>query len=220
MESGLTCRTFCNRLRCYYFNPKNNYLKQIDLLFKSVLKKYKNTNNDLIKLFSETFSNKRFTGLNKIYNDDKFEVKEYCITSVININNFINKYNVTNILDTYNYKFKIKGYIGGIIDNLNYNVWFDFRKFDDLLKDLDFVCLNNYIYNITHKKNRDCIAMSVPDNIFYKIKFNITDYTINNGYFTSMKKNKLRIRGDHCLNCENNCKPIIINGLDRLDILI
>jgi hypothetical protein len=87
-------------------------------------------------------------------------------------------------------------------------------------KRLDFFELNNYIYNTTKKKSNDLLVVCVPENNFFLIKYEKDNYTIKRGFITSVSKFKFKRSGEHCLSCKNTCKPLIINGLDRLKKLL
>lgn len=216
------CETFGERLfRCYYYKEYTSYAKIANNLFTKLLREYsRDTSVSFIELFSNLFSNRAYTGIYRIYREHRSEFKEFCAKIAANLDTFLNTYDVSCLMNEYNYQYKIKGYMGGAIRDKNLNVWFSFKNFEETKKVLDFVCLNNYLYNTVHGTTRDCLAMSTPDNVFYLVNYNDEDYTIRRGFLTSMKNNKLRNRGPHCMNCESNeCKPTVINGLERLRVL-
>jgi len=220
-ETGITCKTFCNRLfKCYYFKEKESYLKNIRLLFDRILTVYKATNLPITELFAKKLSSRSFTGLNRVPASDRQEFRALCVTCAINLSNLLDEYLIDHILDRYYYKWKIRGHIAGILHGTkDYNLSLSYENASLTQKDLDFATFNNYIYNISHKLANDCLVMSVPTNTFFLVPYDERDYTIKRGFLILTKWNKLRVRGEHCLRCQRQCNPIWINGLDRLKIL-
>lgn len=216
-ETGITCRTFSNRLfNCSEFKERDDYIKTSRLLFERILKKYKDPDNtkSLIEIFGTEFTNKSFTGIRGIFSEHTIDYKQYCLSSIINLNSFFNMYSPTHIMDTYNYKFKVKGKMGCVIPG--HNVYFFYKNMLEVEKDLDFACVNSYIYNMFYGLSNACLVMSVPTNAFYLIENEEKDYTMGRGFFTQIKRHKLKRRGDHCTRCKHSCKALYLNGLDRL----
>jgi len=123
-------------------------------------------------------------------------------------------------MDKYLYAYILEGFIHGEIINKNLNVHLSFTNLIETEKILDFAALNSYIYNISNNKSNSCLVMIVPLNAFYLVPYTTTDYSLRHGYISTNIKNKLRRKGTHCRTCKNECKPLFINGLDRLDSLI
>ena len=221
-STGITCKTFCDRLfKCYYFKEKESYLKGVRLLFDRILFRYKTDTRSIIELFAEELSSRSFTGLRRIPASERQEFRTFCTTCAINLSNLIAKHQIDHILDEYCYKWKLKGSIAGILHGTtNYNLILSYENASLTQKDLDFAILNNYIYNISNGLANDCLVMSVPTNVFFLVPYEERDYTIKRGFLTLTKGNKLRIRGEHCLQCQRNCNPTWITGLDRLEGMI
>ena len=214
-DTGLTCRTFCNRLlHCYYLKEKNDYVKTSRLLFERVLKEYRDTDKSLLTSFVKEFTNRAFTGIRAVYSEHTIDYKTFCVNCITNLDLFFETYEPTDIMHRYTYRYKIKGYIGCRIPG--YNVHFFYKNLKETEKDLDFACINSYIYNQVHNLSNACMVMCVPANVFYLMDYDEKDYTMGRGFLTQTKRNKLKRRGDHCVRCKHNCKPLYINGLDRL----
>lgn len=222
MPSPVTCRTLSNRLyKCYYLKEKDDYRKSAELLFNRLLGLYSlDTSQSFIKLFSDEFNRRSYTGDRLIYSNDREFFKENCIAWAANIDNFITKFGLTNILSSYCYKKKVKGYIHGQTRRNTINVSFSYKKAVPTHKNLDFFGLNNYIYNQVNELDNDCIVMSVPTNSFYLIEYDSSDYTIKRGFIASILKSRSRVRGEHCKECQMTCKSKFINGLERLEGII
>lgn len=219
-ESGLTCKSFYNRKNCYYYKEsKKYYIFQIEEVFKKIFKELNTSKISFITTAVNKFANRSYTGIKNVYLEDRSIFKKYCLDSMIFIDKFFNLYTPDKIGDTYNYKFKIKGIMDAVILKKKWNVSFCFRNYDDTNKILDFYSLNNYIYNQVNNISNDCLVVSVPDEVFYLIKYDSKDYTIKRGYLTSMNINKIKNRGYYCKFCKNNCKPTIIKGLNRLEVI-
>jgi hypothetical protein len=221
-STGISCQTFCNRLyKCYYYKEKNSYLKTARLLFERILKQYDHTKDIFMSNFSHEISTRSYTGVRTVLANDRGDFRSFCTNCAININNIIKKFKISNINDTYCYKWLIKGYISGILHgNKDYNLWLSFENNTLTQQDFDFVGINNFLYNRCKGTLNDAIAMVVPTNSFWIIPYDIQDYTIKRGFLTTTKRNKLKKRGIHCLRCANNCNPSWINSLDRLGTLI
>lgn len=217
-ETGLTCRTFCNRLfKCSQFKESEDYVKMSRLLFERILKKYRaDTTQSLVDIFAREFTNKSFTGIRIVYSEHTMDYKRFYLDSITNLNEFFQEFNPTHIMDPYNYKFKIKGTIGCQIPG--FNVQFFYKNLQEVEKDLDFACLNSYIYNQVNGLSNACLVMSVPTNVFYLMDYNEKDYTMGRGFFTQTKRTHIKRRGSYCNRCVHSCKPLFINGLDRLEM--
>jgi len=223
MDTGITCLTFYNRMiRCFYYKEKNNYVKIVNHLFKRVFSRIKKTGEDFLLVFTEELNSKCFTGYSSIYHEHKSEMNNYIINCSKNIMMFINKYGIMNIQDQFNYKFRIKGMIDGIthINNQYYNLHFSYKNLLETQKVLDFYQINNYIYNICNNKDNNCLIMCVPSNYYLIIKYNPEDYTMKRGFISSIENNKTRKRGNYCISCKNMCEPLLVNSLNRLEMII
>lgn len=220
---GITCRKFYNRLTlCYYFKERDNYVKGVRLLFNNILDEYSKNNISLLEIFAQKFSSRSYVGRNSVVTVNREEFKTFCLSCAINLDRLFSRISITNILDNYYYNWKIKGFIHGIINsqNKNYNLSLSFEERKLTEKDVDFFCLNNYIYNRAKGKSNDLIVMSVPQDVFYMVPYENKDYTIQRGFLTFSKGNRIRKRGEHCTNCVHDCKPSFYNGLERLSLAL
>lgn len=222
LSTGITCKTFCDRLyKCYHFKEKESYLKKVGLLFNKALVEYKIRKVSILTIFAEQLSSRSFTGPRRMQANEREEFRKICTDCAINLSNLFDTYELTDVLDNYAYKWKIKGQISGILHaTKDYNLQLSYENASLVQKDLDFFSVNNYIYNITHGLKNDTLVMSVPTNTFFLVPYEERDYTIKRGFLTITKGNQLRLRGEHCLRCERKCNPMWINGLDRLTALI
>jgi len=185
------------------------------LLFERILRKYSSdTDQSLIDIFANKFTNKSFTGIRIVYSEHTVDYKQFCLDSIRNLNMFFESFKISHIMDRYSYKHTIKGTIGCRIPG--YNVHFFYKNLGEVEKDLDFAILNNYIYNQVNDLSNACMVMSVPTNMFYLLNYEEKDYTMGRGFFTQTKRTKIKRGGNHCIRCKHNCKPLYINGLDRL----
>jgi hypothetical protein len=217
-STGITCKTFADRLyKCHYFKEKESYMKGVRLLFEKILNRYKIEKRPLIELYAEELSTRSFTGPRRIPADERREFRDLCTNCIIKLSNLFESYNIDTINDPYSYKWTIKGYMSGILHGIkDYNLWLSFENASLVQKDLDFVVLNSYLYNVTHEIANDALVMSVPTDVFFIVPYNERDYTIKRGFLTTTKRNAIRKRGEYCIRCSNNCNPSWINGLDRL----
>lgn len=220
MPSPVRIDTFYKRMcGCYYFNEKDTYIKNTTLLFNGIIKKLSKTNKTFLEIFAESFNSKSYSGKSLIYVEDKVLFKDYCIKCAENLNNFLSLNNISNILDYYNYKYKLFGYIDGIIEGNNTTIQFSYKNAIDTQKDVDFYSLNNYIYNAVKNTSYNTIIMSVPTDTYFQVNYDKSDYTIKRGYILKILTSKMRRKGLHCLNCTNQCKPTFINSLIRMEQL-
>lgn len=221
--TGITCKKFYNRLAyCYYFKERQTYTKNARLLFNKILNIYAKEEKALIEIFSNEFSNRSYVGKNSVEKVNREEFKTFCLNCAINLDRLFSEYKIISMLDKYCFKWKVKGYIDCIIKSLNkeYNLSLSFEERKITEKEVDFFCLNNYIYNECKNKTNDLLVMCVPQDLFYLVPYNDKDYTIQRGFLTFSKINKLRRRGEHCNRCFNSCKPRFYNGLERLKLII
>lgn len=218
ISTGISCISFSQRLlRCSYFKEKDDYLKGARLLFERILKKYDGSKS-IVELFAEEFSNRAYTGVRRIYTTDREMFREFCVACAINLDLLFSSHSVTNIMDNFNWKWKIKGTVGCILNMKNkFNVYFVFKNISSTKKEVDIYSLINYIYNEASGNNNDALVMSVYTNSFFLVPYDKTDYTIQRGFATFTKRNKLRKRGDHCGQCKESCKPEFFSNLDRLE---
>lgn len=218
-STGLSCKTFYNRMtKCHYYKRKDNYTRNARLLFEKVLQRVKSTGSTVNCIFADVFEKRAYTGRNAIPLEDREQFKAFCIGCCINISTLFTKVKLNDIMIPYIYKWKIKGLMHSllIIKNKEYNLSMCFENRQLTEDDIGFLCLNNHFFNKSHKKENDLIVMDVPQNLFYLISYEPKDYTIQRGFLTFNKGNNLRIRGKHCSDCLNTCKPKFHNGLNRL----
>jgi hypothetical protein len=209
--------------KCYYYAENNTYIKYIDILFNKVLSIYsKDATKSFFSIFSDRFSSYSYTGIKFVYKKDKEEFKNLCTSYANKINSFIETYKLININDSVTYKGKIKCSIGGTIQEKNKNVFFSFKNYQDTQKELDFYLLNNYIYNKIKNLTNDCLVYCVSIDAYFLVKYEDNDYTniTKRGLIKSIKNCKIKSQGEHCVSCRNKCKPMIINGLNRLNSIL
>jgi hypothetical protein len=222
MSSPITVESFCNRAhRCAYYKEIESYVKSSRLIFVNALKLYgRDKSKSFLDIFSKEFSSRSYTGLRQVYKSDIKDFKDYCVKCAINISNFLNTINPSNIMDVAIYKHKIKAEVGGICQDKKLNIFFSFKNSLDTSKTLDIHCLSNYICNIVNQTNNNCLIMSVPTDSYFKINYEERDYTMQRGYISSIVKRKQRKPGDYCTTCKNTCKPLFLNGLERVTSLL
>lgn len=217
MSNAIISRTFCNRRTgCYYYKEKDNYIKYIDILFSKLLKTY-TLEISFLDYFSKKFSSTSYTGIRFVLSKDRKLYKEVCLKCALNINQFLLTNKLTNIGDIVTYKGKIKCFIGGILENKPVNIHFCYRNLNDMQKDLDFYLLNNYIYNTVKGLQNNCLIFNVQSGIYVSVKYEDYNYTMKRGFLKSIINSNIRKQGEYCLSCKNTCKPMFINGLDRLN---
>lgn len=202
---------------CSFFKESETYTTRITKVFEKCLSaKSKSILSEFITKFNKNLK------LNNKYisTKDKDTIKSVWLQCAINIDNLTTKVNIIKWVSKYCYKFKIKGFIHGVIsyNNTNYNLSLSFSDLELLNDNLKFYAINNMFYNKANGINNSLLVMSVPHNVFYMIPYKSEDYTIHRGFATLSKNSKLRLRGKHCKLCSiNNCKPLFLNGLQRLD---
>ena len=150
MASALTFKTFYERAyHCHFYTETDTYIKSTRLLFERVLRKYSlNTTNSLSELYVKEFNSKTYTGkLNYVYIEDRTLFKTYSSTCFSNILTLFESNIITNIMDSYEYNFLIKGFIHGIIESKHMNLHLSFTNLIDTEKVLDLAAFNSYIYN-------------------------------------------------------------------------
>lgn len=217
MSGLITCRTFCNRMfKCSEYKEKEEYTKSVALIFRKLLRTHASSNSSFLSSFAKELSTRVYTGPRFIYSADREMFRDYCIRCARHLDELFSSYNLTNLMDNYEYKYKIKGFIGARIPNKRMNIQFSYKNMTITQKELDFFEINNYIYNKVNDIEYDCLVMSVPENCFFLVEYKERDYTMKRGFLTAMTKNHIKRRGEHCFNCKRRCKPILINGLDRL----
>jgi hypothetical protein len=221
MSNAITSSTFHTRYsKCYYYKEKNNYIKYIDIFFNKILKKYACSSDLFLDLFSSNFNSMVRTGDKFVYKADREAYKTTCIKCAINMDIFLCNHKVTHILEEVKYKDKIKCCVGGVIKDKLTNVHFCHRPIKEMEKDLDFYLLNNYIYNTINYFKNDCLVFNTQDNMFILVRYGEVDYTIRRGFLKSIINSKNKIQGEYCKTCQESCKPLFINGLDRLNSII
>lgn len=223
MASPVNFESFYIRAyRCYFYRETDTYIKNTRILFERVLKKYSlNTNTSLLKLYIKEFNRRSYGGtVGYVYKEDRELFKEYSSKCISNLIKLFETEVVTNIMDSYEYKYMIKGFIHGMIESKSLNLYLSFTNLIETEKLLDIASFNSYIYNAVHGTSNSCLVMSVPLNTFYVLPYTNNDYPIGHGYIRRNLTNKLRRRGTHCRTCKNDCKPLLVNGLDRLTALL
>jgi len=222
VNTGITCETFYNRLcRCSEYKEKQGYIKPVSLFFEHLLSKNLG-DKSFLEIFSDEISKKTFTGNRAILVNDIEDVRAFYITCAKNIDNIVKKFHILKFEDKYMYKYKIKGSTSAVIkaSGKNINLQFSYKNAIDTQKMLDFFDLNNYFYNESKQLKNDLIVMSVPTNVFFSIKYEASNYTMKRGFLTVIKNSKLKKCGDYCITCINNCKPTLINGFKRMEMII
>lgn len=216
-SSGLTCKTFYNRItKCYDYKPRKDYVKGISLIFEGLLKE--GNGKPFIASFSDKFSSRAYVGRNYIISVDREHFLAICLQCAMNLDKLFSKVEVLNKMDKYNFKWRIKGFIHARIKvkNKEYNLGLSFTDRKLTEEDLDYFCLNNCLYNKSKGLSNDLLVMSVPQDLFYLVPYDSKDYTIKRGFAAVSKRISLKRRGNHCENCINSCKPLFHNGLSRL----
>lgn len=224
VSTGITCRTWCERvLRCAYYREREDYLKGARLLFERVLKRYSSNGKTLIEVFGSEFSHRSYTGVRRIFTKDREFFRSFCVRCAINLDKLFQKYKVTNIMEPYNFRWKIKGYIHGVAvprATNSYNLWLSFKNANLTQKDLDMAEINSYIYNQATGQQNPCMVMSVPTDAFFLMPYNERDYTIQRGFANLAKTTKLKRHGEHCMTCQHHCNPLFYKGLERLELIV
>lgn len=187
-------------------------------MFERMMKRYRDNDLSLLQAFNEEYKARAFTGIRSIDAKSYITYKTFCVTCLANLDRFFNKFNPTNIMDTYEYKFKIKGYIHCRISG--YNIYLSFANMTEALKEVDFASLNSYIYNQVYGLNNQCLLFSVFTDCYYLINTKQSDYTMGRGFFSQTNNHKAKRRGTHCNRCKNSCRAIVVNGLKRLEVII
>lgn len=218
--TGLTARTFFNRVyRCYYYKPEITYVRGITLLFNRILLEYRKGQASIIALFCDKFSSRSYTGRNSVNSTSREQFRKHCLLCAANLNNLLSKYQVTNIMECYNLKWSVRGFIHGLIKikDKTYILSLSFDEINVTKKDIDFFSINSYLYNAANHTSYSTLIMSVPSDVFYTVPYQ--DYTIKRGFLSFPKGHKIRKHGDYCSTCACGCKPPIINGLERLEFI-
>lgn len=207
--------------RCSFYKEKETYIKNTENLFRGILEKYSvDESRSFLEIFADDFSNRSYSGIQSVYASDKEQFKSFCLSCATNLNAFLSAYPLKNIQENFTYKNILIGKIDGILVAKPHIINFSFKNSIDTQKSIDFYVFNNYIYNVINNTNYDSIIMSVPTNSYFMVKNNDSDYTIRRGWAKSIINNKMRRRGEHCLQCVNECKPLFLNNLDRLESIL
>lgn len=208
----ISCKTFARRWnKCYKFNEKDTYVKQIENLLNNLIETSKNT---ILYELGQRFSIKKRQGVRYIYPKDREQFLSTCIDYSVRIDNFITKFKLTNIGEKVIHR-RLSGNIGGIIPDKNITVYFSFRNNQE---GIDIFSLINYIYNQKYNLTNKALVYSLPDDYFFFIDSNYTN--INRYLFKSILLNKIKRQGLYCLYCKNTCKPMIVPGIERLELII
>lgn len=218
-STGLAVRTFYDRMyNCYYFKPKSTYVQGVIAIFERALRT--EDAKDILNAFAPVLSQRSYTGPSYIRAEDREAFKTHCIRCAINLDRFFAKFNPTYVMHNYCYKWKVKGHIHGLVEfhDKTYILALSFEDLKITQKDIDFFCINSYLYNATNHTNYDLLVMNVPQEQFWIVPFKDKDYTIQRGFVSC--STKIRKRGEHCTVCANDCKPQYINGLERLDLIL
>ena len=95
------------------------------IFFEKLLKEYaKDTSKSILDLFAQRFKSSSYTGIKFVYASDRNQFKSSCIEIIKNLDEFLSNYSLTNIMDQYEYRSKIKGHIGGRLKDHNINIYF------------------------------------------------------------------------------------------------
>lgn len=215
--TGVTLETFCDRWHgCSYFKERSSYIRTATKVIRKSLKWSDGT--DFMKTFSSTFSRRSYTGLENIYSGDVKSFREFCLSCAMHINEFLKQVKFLKLVDSYNYRWKLRGTIDGIVElnGKQYHLVITLYNSQDTEKILDRAKFNSYIYNQVNGTSNDCIVFSAQSNTFYVLYYSQDDFSMNRGFLSSLTKNKQRVPGPMCRFCKNKCKPVFIKGLYQL----
>lgn len=217
MSQGPHCRNLCNRLfKCSYYREAPSYGKLARKVFARVLTKVRDSEETFLEAFAKVFSTYSYSGQYSIPEYDRATVKEYLLQCSEKISDLLDSYKVTNILEKYNYKWKVHGEIDGILHSKKeFNLHLEFMN-----ETVDFPSLNSYIYNQSKGKSNDLLIFQARSGTFIKVPYSPEDYTIGDGFFKLPRRHKLRIRGSHCFGCLNRCKAQFIRDLRTLELYV
>lgn len=215
--------TFCNRLfNCSYYKEENNYVKNIKVLFKKIIKQVKsdsesNLNRSIFNILTKFYKPRSFTGVNYIYASDRVELDKLYIKMADNLSTFFKKYKPTKLLDEYLYRGRLKGYIGCTIElrGKTYNLDFSPYNNDMTYYSLYFNKFNSFLYNTMKGTDNDLLVYVIQTDRYYIL--NNTTYTIGYGLLSTTVARRTYRPGYHCLTCNvKTCKPRLLQSLERL----
>jgi hypothetical protein len=220
-----SCYTFTNRIfGCSYYKEENNYAKILRITLNKLVMEYKkhsdaDLSSSFYNLFIQQYKNRPFSGQNLVYSKDKEQFESLCLDSAEALTAFFIKYRPTNLLEEYNWRAKIKGYIGCkiVINDVEYNVDFSMYGTKDAFYNLYYNRFNNWIYNEVTGCENDMLVFVVPANRYYLLKYDKKDYTIEHGFLSQNINKKTHRPGNQCLTCKVKfCKPRLISDLERI----
>lgn len=216
-------KTFTMRsLGCSNYLEDKNYAYLINSFFTQLLKIYSNNCKrnkpcNIYSIFSEQFAKR--TELNrKVLIEDMDNIESICYRMLSTLQNFIDKYNVTNIFDKYSHS-SLVGNIGGIatISDKQYTVDFSFYDPKRTFYDLYHYRYNLGLYNKTNKLNNDLLVYVVQTELPYMFNYDISHYTIKRGLIAGAMKSSNYRPGPDCITCSvKDCRARLITDLERL----
>jgi len=210
--------TLYNRMRrCTFLKERETYASTTEKLIETVLRSTSSyTSSNLITEFQRVFNSRAFTGNRNVLHLDRTEFRSFnlkCLNTLIKISS-----RITLPLHQRVWK-NIKTAPMMLVSINDYVFTLQISAYNWAVTEekLDFYCLNNYIYNRSSELRYPGLVLSLPEETYFDISScNTEDYTTIRGLTTTILKNRTRIQGKHCQNCKNQCKPKVINGLDRL----
>jgi hypothetical protein len=221
MPNGeIKTETYSNRaFACGYYKEEYNYAKIIKLLFKRVIKDYKDSSNDdctidIRSTFDRLYLSSSFEGPRRVYVKDKLKFDTFCKDCANNLSKFISDNDISKLFSEYKYK-KIVGRIDCVstINRKDYTVDFSFYNKELTYHRLYYHKFNCYLYNKVNSINNDILIFIVPDNLYYLMKYDENTYTINDSYISSQGYSP----GMQCVTCKvKDCRPRLLNDPRRL----
>jgi hypothetical protein len=213
--------TLYNRMRrCPEFKERENYALLTENIILSALDIKTGPLNEtsFLESFTKLFNSRAFTGKRNVVLDDREMFRDFvlkCVDNIIKVvpsmsrppvsrpwKNLIPNKLMDIVINGKRHRLQLSGYNSEVTE-----------------EKLDFYCINNYIYNRAQEEEMPGLVMSLPDNVFFDIsESNFENYTSVHGMITTILKNRSKVQGRHCRNCENSCKPMYIKGLDRLKL--
>jgi len=220
----INVNTYSRRMfSCGSYKEENSYAKNTRLFFENIIKNYKKYSNDastddIRTIFNRLYVPDTFKGPKHVYVKDRIEFGIYCKKIAINLEIFRLKYGLDNLLTKYNYR-KLVGRICNevIIDRDTFIIDLSFYNKEITYYNLYYHKFNCWLYNQTNCISNDALIFVVPDNLYYLIKYNKNNYTINSNYIEAYRAHCAHNPGYQCKTCKvKNCKPRLLNNLKRL----
>ena len=222
----VSSHTFAERLyNCSSFKQEKNYANIIRNINLEIVKCSRSSSEDrgntsVFSVLYEKFS-KRTNSLRGVLKEDRESIEDKLITYAENISKFFHRFPIDVSNAEYIYRHRIKGYILGTteIKGKIYNIDISYRNATDTFYHLYYYKLNFFLYNLTTGQKHDGIVYIASEDSMYLIKYKSEDYTINRGFLDYNINNRNVRPGHQCLYCsEKNCKPRLINNIDRFII--